>query len=448
MAKPQIEPRILKGFRDYLPEAAITRGRMIEKIVRSFEAFGFVPIDTPAIEYTDILLGKGSSETDKQMYRFPDNGGRDVSLRFDLTIPLARFAAMHINELGTPFKRYHIAPVWRAEKPQRGRYREFYQCDFDIIGTKSILADAEILAVINYTLTQLGIEHSIRLNNRKVLNGMLETVGAREKSAAVLRAVDKLDKLGPEIVMAELSEQGGLDGKQIDAVFQFVSLSGKDLPPDKLLAELRTTLGKNQLATEGIDQLEQTIARAEPLGVPAGVVSIDLSIARGLDYYTGTVFETKLIPLPEFGSICSGGRYDNLASLYTSRELPGVGASIGLDRIIGAFEELGRLSKKSSTASVLVAIVEPQAEAYCLSLARQLREAGIGVEVFPESGKLGNQLKYGDKKGIELAVIAGGREAESGTATLKNLKTGAQFEELTPARLISEIKTILAIARS
>ncbi len=298
------------------------------------------------------------------------------------------------------------------------------QCDFDIIGTKSVLADAEILAVINRTLTALEIPHTIRLNNRRVLNGLLESVGAREHSAAVLRAIDKLDKLGPEAVAAELTEQAGLNREQIDTVFRFIALSGRNLPPKELFAELRSTLGQNPLAAEGVTQLEQAIKFAEPLGVAPEIVSIDLSIARGLDYYTGTVFETKLTPLPEFGSICSGGRYDNLAGLYTNRELPGVGASIGLDRIIGAFEELGRLSPKSSTADVLVTMLDAGTEQVVLSISRQIREAGIKVEVFPEIGKLGNQLKYADRKGFTLALIAGSTEFAADQWQVKQLATG------------------------
>ncbi len=439
MNNKRIEPRVLKGFRDQLPQIAIPREAMLQTIREVFNSFGFVPIDTPALEYSEILLGKGSDETDKQMYRFEDNGGRDISLRFDLTVPLARFAAMHINELGTPFKRYHVAPVWRAEKPQRGRYREFMQCDVDIIGTRSLVADSEIVAIINRTLQALGIKNTIRLNNRKLLNGLLEKLNARAQSTAVLRAIDKLEKLGADIVSKELETEAGLNQNGINDIFTFLDLSKNSIKSSELLTELKKFFAGNLLGLEGVSDLETIITNTQALDIDDNACSIDLSIARGLDYYTGTIFETKLTELPEIGSICSGGRYDNLANLYTKKELPGVGTSFGLDRILAALEELGKLSGKSSTASVLVTLLDQETQAQCLALADNLRATGLAVELYTEVAKLANQLKYANKKGIEYVIIAGAKELADGVCNVKELATGEQKE----AVALSDVSKLL-----
>ncbi len=438
-----IEPKVLKGFRDSLPDLAIPRQRMIRTLEDVFSLFGFVPIDTPALEYSEILLGKGSAETDKQLYRFSDNGGRDVALRFDLTVPLARFIAAHVNELGTPFKRFHIAPVWRAEKPQRGRYREFIQCDFDIIGSKSHFADAEILSVVHTAFHALDIGHRIRINNRLILNGVLDHVGAKDRSASVLRAVDKLEKQSPEAVTKELTEEAQLDASQIDAIFRFVSLSAKPSTPELLFAELSDGFGSNALLQEGINQLSSILSAAHDLGIPEDAVGIDLSIARGLDYYTGLVFETVMLELPAIGSVCSGGRYDNLAALYSSRDLPGVGGSVGLDRILGAYEALDKVGESTSTAQVLVPLVDQASASYALQTANRLRNAGIAVEVYPEIAKLGNQLKYGGKKGVRLALIAGESEMLGSSFALKDLETGKQRDNLPLADVERIVKEAL-----
>lgn len=440
MPKPTIEPRVLKGFRDYLPNIAIARTEMISALQSAFSTFGFVPIDTPALEYSDILLGKGSDETDRQLFRFTDQGGRDVAMRFDLTVPLARFAAMNINELGTPFRRYHIAPVWRAEKPQRGRYREFVQCDFDIIGTRSVLADAEIVAVIHFALNALKIGHRIRLNNRSVLNGFLAGLGKVQAGTAVLRAIDKIDKLGEETVTRELNEQAGLNEKEIGAVFEFLKLSRSNAPRAELLAELRRFFAANEAALKGVDELSRILSVLSESGLSDEVCRIDLSIARGLDYYTGSVFETVMTEMPEIGSICSGGRYDNLAGLYTNRDLPGVGASIGLDRILGAYEALDKISGKSSTAAVFVTILDEGTEASCMKIANTLRENGVATELALEVGKLGNQLKYAGKKGIRFAVIAGKAELEKQICSVKNLDSGEQTDGVSAAALAETIR--------
>ncbi len=441
-SKGLIEPRILKGFRDYLPSITIARLEMIRKLERVFASFGFVPIDTPALEYAEILLGKGSDETDKQLYRFLDQGERDVALRFDLTVPFARFTAMHLNELAIPFKRFHIAPVWRAEKPQRGRYREFIQCDFDIIGTDSVLADAEIVAVIHRALTALEINHQIRINNRNLLNGLLQSLGAAGKSVPVLRAIDKLEKLGREVVHEELAREASLSSKQIEDIFTFLALSTEVGDNAHLIQSLRDRFQGNDQAVLGISQLETILSTLPSYEIQPELVRIDLSITRGLDYYTGTVYETTFLDLPGIGSICSGGRYDNLAQLYTKQRLPGVGTSIGLDRILGAFEELKRLAEKSATADVLIALVDEPSFAQAINLSTKIRNAGLNAEVYPEIGKLGAQLKYGSKKGIRYVIIAGEREVSNRVVSIKDLVTGTQTDNVPIGDVVSQLKVM------
>ncbi len=443
VAKGIIEPKVLKGFRDQLPQTAIVRQQMLHTIERVFSTFGFAPIDTPALEYAEILLGKGSAETDKQLYRFLDNGERDVALRFDLTVPLARFVAMHINELGTPFKRYHIAPVWRAEKPQRGRYREFIQCDVDIIGTRSELADAEIVATMSQTLAALNIEHKFRINNRMILNGLLQSLGASERSVPVLRAIDKVEKLGREVVAKELAEEANLNAAQVERVFSFVALSAGSRSNAELIKELQSLLKDSEVALSGIAQLNRVLTTLPAYEILESQVAIDLSIARGLDYYTGTVFETTMNEMPQIGSICSGGRYDDLASLYIKRELPGVGASIGLDRILGAFEELGKASSKTSTADILVTLLDEESVFGATQIANSLRKAKIKTELFPEVDKLGNQLKYANKRGILFAVIAGSRELSANVCSVKNLASGEQIDNISIAQVSTKVRTLI-----
>lgn len=409
-----------------------------------FSAFGFVPIDTPALEYAEILLGKGSDETDKQMYRFADGGDRDVALRFDLTIPFARFAAMHINELGTPFKRFHIAPVWRAEKPQRGRYREFIQCDVDIIGTTSALADTEIVGVIHQTLSKLNIKHQIRLNNRKLLNGLLENLGALEKSTAVLRAIDKLDKLDKDKVAEELQREANLSSNQISELFSFMEISQANAAFGSTLSNLRSLLKSSELGMQGLNELETVYNCASESSIEDSMLSLDVSIARGLDYYTGTIFETRFAEVPEIGSICSGGRYDNLASIYTKQHLPGVGASFGLDRIIAGLEELGRISSKSSTADVLVTCLEDSAIPTSFATADLLRNNNIAVELYSTTAKLGAQIKYANRREIPIAVIIGEKEKINKTCSIKDLRSGEQKDDVAFANAADIIRKLLA----
>lgn len=423
MAKPyRIEPRTLKGFRDYLPDAMMARERLIATAQRVYRSFGFSPIDTPALEYLEVLTGKGGEETDKQLYRFEDHGGRWVGLRFDLTVPLARFAAQHIGELGTPFKRYHIASVWRGENTQRGRYREFMQCDFDTIGTRSAAADVETALVIHDLLRAIGFEgFTIRVNNRQVLNGLLERLGLGDKSAAILRSLDKLGKIGRDAVAAEMQSVAGASAAQADEVLRLAELTGSN---EDVLRRLEPLVSGSEIGQEGVGRLAELLAAAEAGGVPRERLRLDVSIARGLDYYTGTIFETFLDQLPGIGSVCSGGRYDNLASLYTNQELPGIGASLGLDRLLAAMEELGLLAKVTTPAEVFVVYFVAERLHDYLRLAARLRSAGVGVEVYPEAKRLGQQLKYADRRGFQVAIIAGEDELAAGNCQIKNLASG------------------------
>ncbi|MHB8952276.1 MAG: histidine--tRNA ligase [Pirellulaceae bacterium] len=421
-----ITPRTLKGFRDYLPATMMPRERLIETAKRVYRSYGFSPIDTPALEYLEILTGKGSEETDRQLYQFVDHGGRPVGLRFDLTVPLARFVAQHAAELGTPFKRYHIATVWRGENTQRGRYREFMQCDFDTIGTTSVVADIETTLVIHDLLLAIGFtDFTIHVNNRMVLNGLLEKLELADQSTNVLRALDKLTKVGPERVIQEMQQQAAATREQALAVLRLGELQGT---PDEILRQLDPLLAGSDKGMTGVESLRQVMAGARAAGVPQRRVRIDVSIARGLDYYTGTIFETLLDAKPDMGSVCSGGRYDNLAGLFTRQELPGIGASLGLDRLLAAMEELGMLEKVATPAQVLIAFFsKDQLHAY-LQLAAQLREAGLGVELYPEPKRLGQQLKYADLRGFRAALIAGEDELARGTCQVKDLRTGQSQE--------------------
>ena len=406
------------------------------------------PIDTPALEYLDILLGKGGAETDKQLYRFQDHGGRDVGLRFDLTVPLARFAAQHIGELGTPFKRYHIAAVWRGENTQRGRYREFMQCDFDTIGTRSVAADAETVLVVHELLRAIGFERfTIHVNNRLLLTGLLESLGLTEKAGDILRAIDKLAKVGAERVVGEIQETAGASADQAARVVELVQVTG---PNDAILSQLRPLVAASDRGREGLDRLDELFAVVAAAGVPSERVKLDVSIARGLDYYTGTVLETILDDDPGVGSICSGGRYDNLAELYTNQQLPGIGASLGLDRLLDSMQKLGMLAADQSPAKVFIPYFDPAHLGDYFRLAARFRAAGLATEVYPEPSKLGKQLQYADRKGFRVAVIAGEREFAAGQCQVKDLSSGESTAvPLTDGAtdIIAEVQRILARIR-
>ena len=421
-----IQPRTLKGFRDYLPESMIPRERLIDIARKVYRSYGFSPIDTPTLEYLEILTGKGGAETDRQLYRFEDHGGRNVGMRFDLTVPLARFVAQHINTLGTPFKRYHIAPVWRGENTQRGRYREFMQCDFDTIGTLSVAADIETGLVINDLFEEIGFDRfTVHVNNRQVLTGLLEQIGVAEQATAILRSLDKLTKIGPERTANEMLKTAGITAEQADQVLAITTLAGSN---QEILENLKPLVAQSELGTAGIDRLQQILDGLAAGGVPPERIKLDVSIARGLDYYTGVIFETFLDDLPDIGSVCSGGRYDNLAELYTKQQLPGIGASLGLDRLLAAMDELEMIDKVKTPADILLVYFEKDQLNKYLEIAADLRQAGWAVEVYPDAKKLGKQLKYADGRGFQYALIAGGDELQRDVCQIKNLQTGESVE--------------------
>jgi len=421
-----IEPRTLKGFRDYLPETMMPRERLIETARGVYRSYGFLPIDTPALEYAEILTGKGGEESDKQLYRFTDHGGRDVALRFDLTVPLARFVAQHSNDLGLPFKRYHIATVWRGENTQKGRYREFMQADFDTIGSENVAVDVECALVIHDLFRALGFDDfTIRVNDRRLLTGLLASLDLADKQVAILRAIDKLDKQGPDKVAEELVAGSGLSPA---AAREVVELTAATDPrgaaarrPSELPAALAARIRATPAGATGFDSLETLFRGFEAATRAPQRARLDLSIARGLDYYTGTIFETFLGALPGIGSVCSGGRYDNLAQLYTKERLPGIGASMGLDRLLAAMEELGLVEKRRAPAPVFVPFFDAARLDDYLALCAELRRSGFGVEFYPEPKKLGAQIKYASRRGFRVALVAGEEEWKNGTCQLKEL---------------------------
>jgi len=439
-----ITPRTLKGFRDYPPEAMIPRERLIDTARRVYRSYGFSPIDTPALEYLEILAGKGGEETDKQLYKFEDHGGRQVGLRFDLTVPLARFAAQHVNKLGTPLKRYQIAAVWRGENTQRGRYREFMQCDFDTIGTRSIAADVETVLVVHDLFRAIGFsEFTIRMNNRMVLGGLLERLDLADRATPVLRTLDKLGKIGPQRVADEMTEIAAITRQQAEQIVKLSEIAGSN---DDVLRQIEPLVAGSETGEAGLGKLEAVVGGVRAAGVPDRRLVLDVSIARGLDYYTGTVVETFLDALPEIGSVCSGGRYDNLAELYTKQELPGIGASLGLDRLLAAMEELNMVEKVATLAPVFIPYFDKDRLHDYLKLAAALRAAGIGVEIFPEPKKLGGQLKYADRRGYRIALIAGADEFDRGTCQVKDLAAAKQQDvplEDDAASVIAAVEAIL-----
>jgi histidyl-tRNA synthetase len=425
----------------------LPREKIMDTARRVFRSYGFCPIDTPALEYLEILLGKGSAETDKQLYRFQDHGGRDVGLRFDLTVPLARFSAQYIGQLGTPFKRYHIATVWRGENTQRGRYREFMQCDFDTIGTTSVAADIETVLVVNELLSALAVGgFTIHVNHRGILTGLIQKLGREEKTVEVLRALDKLSKMGADGVAEELTRVAGTSAADNQQLLALSTLNGTN---DAMLSELAKLVAGNETGEAGVARLREIVEGVTAV-LPAGAaerVRIEPSIARGLDYYTGLVLETTLNDLPEVGSICSGGRYDNLAELYTKEQLPGIGASLGLDRLLAAMEELKLIEPVRTPAPVFIPFFAAARLAEYQRLAAALRAAGLGVEVYPEPKKLGKQLQYANKRGFRVALVAGDDEFAAGECQLKNLASGESSKVSLAGgidTLVAEIRRILA----
>ena len=418
----------------------LPRERLIDTARRVYRSYGFRPIDTPALEYLEILTGKGSDETDRQIYRFEDQGGRLVGMRFDLTVPLARFMAQHAGALGTPFKRYHFGTVWRGEKKQFGRFREFMQCDFDTIGSHSIVPDIETVLVIHDLFCALGIpEITIRVNNRLILTGLLERLGLDDRAQPVLRALDKLPKIGPAKVAEEMTATAQTTAAQSEEVLRLAALEGLN---DEILRALEPLVAGSETGRRGVALLGELLSGATAAGVPAERLALDVAIARGLDYYTGTVFETFLDALPRIGSVCSGGRYDNLAELFTKQELPGIGASLGLDRLLAAMEELGRIEKTSTPAEVFLPYFDAGRLHDYLRLAAAVRAAGFGVEVYPDAKPLGKQLKYADRLGFRVALIAGTDELDAGTCQVKDLATG-EGRTVPGEEVIGELRRVL-----
>ena len=435
-----IKPRTLSGFMELLPAPQVQMERIMETLRNTYSLYGFTPLDTPAIESADVLLAKGGGETEKQIYRF-QKGDSDLALRFDLTVPLAKYVALHYGELSFPFRRYQIGKVYRGERAQRGRFREFYQADIDIIGDGKldIVNEAEIPSIIYQTFSALGLKRfQIRVNNRKILNGFYASLGLSEQSGDIMRTVDKLEKIGPDKVRTILTDDLGLTGEQAAAILDFMAITGTN---EQVLAALEGYRGRNELLDQGLDELTTVTKYLSAFGVPQENFAVDLTIARGLDYYTGTVYETCMLDHPEIGSICSGGRYDNLAEYYIDKQLPGVGISIGLTRLFYVLGEQNMLNDALNTAPADVLILPmTQDLAPAIRLATDLRSRGIRVQLYCEQKKFKAKMSYADKLGIPYAVFLGEDEIAAGTCSVKDLSKGEQVT-VTPeeaAKLISE----------
>ena len=418
------EPRTLPGFMELLPQDQILFNQIKEKIQKNYEKFGFLPLDTPIIEDSKVLLAKAGGETEKQIYRF-NKGDNDLSLRFDLTVPLAKYVAKNYGSLAFPFRRYQIGKVYRGERQQKGRYREFYQCDIDIIGDGelSIINDAELPNVIYNTFKELGFgEFTICINNRKILNGLFESLNLSEESSDILRIIDKIEKIGKEAVIEELQKLN-IKQEKIDKIMSFIAIDGSNDEKLKALNELGITSEK---FAKGLEELTEVVKYMRIFGIPEQNFKIDLTIARGLDYYTGTVYETFLNEYKNLGSICSGGRYENLAEYYTDKKLPGVGISIGLTRLFYQLSEIGLIkSDKKAISDVLVISMTDNFE-YVSKVAKKLRDEGKNVQVYYEDKKVKAKFKYADKLEIPYTVVIGDDEVESGSYSLKNMLTGEQ----------------------
>ena len=422
----RIKPRTLSGFMELLPAPQMQMERIMEILRRTYSLYGFTPLDTPAIESAEVLLAKGGGETEKQIYRF-QKGDSDLALRFDLTVPLAKYVAIHAGELCFPFRRYQIGKVYRGERAQRGRFREFYQADIDIIGDGklSIINEAEIPSIIYRTFRSLGLRRfQIRVNNRKILNGFYSMLGLSDRSGDIMRTVDKLDKIGPDKVRAILIDDDGIAPEQADEILRFIAIRGSNA---EVLKALESYLGKDATFDEGFSELSTVVGCLGDFGVPDENLAVDLTIARGLDYYTGTVYETTMLDHPEIGSVCSGGRYDNLAAYYTDRQLPGVGISIGLTRLFYVLGEQGMLNPELPTAPADV-LVLPMGEdlSPAIALSTQLREQGLRVQLYTEAKKFKAKMQYADRLGIPYVIFLGEDEIAQGKCSVKELATGTQ----------------------
>ena len=436
----RIKPRTLSGFMELLPEKQIKLEKMMSVLRDTYSLYGFAPLDTPAIEDAQILLAKGGGETEKQIYRF-QKGDSDLALRFDLTVPLAKYVALHCNDLAFPFRRFQISKVYRGERAQRGRFREFYQADIDIIGDGKldILNEAEIPAIIYKVFRGFGLNRfQIRVNNRKILNGFYAMLNLSEKSGEIMRTVDKLDKIGADKVKVILmGEECGLTEDQADEILKFIAITGTNA---QVIAALEGYAGRNETFDLGLTELKAVCNNLSAFGVPEANFAVDLTIARGLDYYTGTVYETTLLDHPEIGSVCSGGRYDNLAGYYIEKQLPGVGISIGLTRLFYVLDEQGLLNPALPTSPADALVLPMTAEpGPAIALAEALRSAGLKVQLYGEAKKFKQKMAYANKLGVPYAVLLGEDEIAEGKCSVKNMVTGEQVK-LTPAEAAEHIK--------
>ncbi len=442
----KIKPRTLSGFMELLPARQMQMERFMQVLRETYSLYGFTPLDTPVIEAAEVLLAKGGGDTEKQIYRF-EKGGSDLALRFDLTVPLAKYVAQNYGVLSFPFRRFQIGKVYRGERAQRGRFREFYQADIDVIGDGQldIVNEAEIPAIIYRTFTALGLQRfQIRVNNRKILGGFYSMLGLSEKAGDIMRTVDKLEKIGPDKVMEILTEDLGVSGADAEAILSFISIRGSN---GQVLEALEAWRGRDALFDQGLEELKTVTGYLSAFGVPERNFAVDLTIARGLDYYTGTVYETAMLDHPEIGSICSGGRYDDLAEYYTDKKLPGVGISIGVTRLFYVLEEQGMLSDRMVTApaDVLVIPMSDDLQA-AIQTATALRDAGIRTQLYTEKKKFKARIGYADKLGIPYAVFLGEDEIAQGVVSCKDLAAGTQ-QTLPVEQLIPQLKAALA-ARS
>lgn len=438
MSNNKTEPRVLQGTMELLPPDQILFNKMYDTIRETYESFGFLPLDTPVLEYSNVLLAKAGGETEKQIYRFT-KGDTDLSMRFDLTVPLARYVSLHKNDLVFPFKRYQMGKVYRGERPQKGRFREFYQCDIDIIGSEELdlMYDAEMPAVIYNVFTKLNFgDFVIRINNRKVLNGFFSSLGFADKIGDILRTIDKLEKIGTEKVMAELSEFG-VDGAAAEKILAFISIGGTNA---EVIAALKAVDCDDETYLCGVDELDKVVSYAYMYGIPEKNIAIDLTIARGLDYYTGTVYETKMVDYPTLGSVCSGGRYDNLTGYYTDDRLPGIGISIGLTRLFSQLRSENIVTSESgSLTDVLFIPMDKNHIEFVLKSAAEIRAAGFNVDVYCLDKGMKPKMKFANRSGIPYVALVGDSEAECGKIMLKDMTTGEQ-ELLTPAEAAAKIR--------
>lgn len=422
----KIEPRTLAGFMELLPNEQILFNQIKETIEKTYKKFGFLPIDTPVVELAEILLAKAGGETEKQIYRF-QKGDTDLALRFDLTVPLAKYVAKNYGNLSFPFRRYQIGKVYRGERAQKGRYREFYQCDIDIIGDGELglINDAEIPSIIYTIFRDLGFkDFTIRINNRRILNGIFESINQKENSEEILRIIDKIEKIGKNSVIEEF-EKIGLNEEQIQKIIDFIEIQGTS---DEKIEKLEGLGIQNEIFNQGVRELKTVIENVRLFGVPEENFNVDLTIARGLDYYTGTVYETFLNDYRELGSVCSGGRYENLAEYYTNKNLPGVGVSIGLTRLFSKLNELNiiKADKKSVAEILIIPMVEDLKEP--IKLATKLRNAGINTEIYLNEKKIKAKFKYADKLEIPYVIVIGEDEIKENVVTIKNMKTGEEVK--------------------